>query len=434
MRARGRMTNKPQTLPVRRVFVEKMAAGRVIPELPSLCFCTVSEKCLNINSKSHGHIHCPCEVCLGEVVYPTTAWRHLQRAKKARLSNEQDEEWSSLPNSEPGTSTSATNFSDDVDCERASACGFYSETASSGFCDFAENVSDRDETDSVNSEGSSNSGNMTVDEEEENADPGSEEDFYDSNGPVEDDNDSNGEGEDDVDNFIFDAIIRAIEMKDQMAISIQHFEDLLCWGKDLYLKNNNAAENNVPTLWPSKWDEVCSLLENIGYSTPKLYWVCLDSSHPCLYSLLENKEDCCPHCGKHGSIPYYYLSITNKVKRWCSSSSMCKKMTAHWQQRDHWLPPDRKTGWGYGLKKEFWDGKRFAELAYFWNPDEEWVLPVRCPQVDCKTVISADAILKSSKVAGSVDEHQIECHRCYHTFNYKIQTARGDPRNIAYDG
>ena len=36
--------------------------------------------------------------------------------------------------------------------------------------------------------------------------------------------------------FIFDAIIRAIEMKDQMAISIQHFEDLLCWGKDLYLK------------------------------------------------------------------------------------------------------------------------------------------------------------------------------------------------------
>ena len=46
-----------------------------------------------------------------------------------------------------------------------------------------------------------------MDEEEENADPGSDEDFYDSNGPDEDDNDSNGEGEDDVDNFIFDAII-----------------------------------------------------------------------------------------------------------------------------------------------------------------------------------------------------------------------------------
>ena len=385
----------------------------------SLCFCTVNEKSVDINSKSHGHVHCPCEVCLGEVVYPTTAWRHLQRAKKARLSFEHGD--CSLPNLE--VETHITNFSDAS--ESANAFAVYAEATSSGYCEFAENVSDLDETASINSElscSSNSSENMTVDEEE--TDPGSDEDVY----------DSSGEGEDDVDKFIFDAIIRALEMKDQMAISIQHFEDLLCWGKDLYFKNNNAAKNNVPILWPSKWDEVCSLLENIGYSTPKLYWVCLDSSHPCLYSLLENEEDCCPHCGKHGSIPYYYLSIANKVKRWCSSPSMCKKMTAHWQQRDHWLPPDRKTGWGYGVKKEFWDGKRFAELAYFWNPDEEWVLPVRCPQVDCKTVISADMILKSPKVAGSVDEHEIECHGCYHTFNYKIQTAKGDPRNIAYDG
>ena len=75
-------------------------------------------------------------------------------------------------------------------------------------------------------------------------------------------------------------------------------------------------------MWPSNWDEVCTLLENIGYSNPKLYWVCLDSSHSCLYAILENKEDCCPHCGKHGSITYYYLSVTNKVKRWCSCTSI----------------------------------------------------------------------------------------------------------------
>lgn len=264
---------------------------------------------------------------------------------------------------------------------------------------------------------------MIVDEEE-TADAGSDEDV----------NENNGEGEPDVDEFIFDAVIRAIEMKDQMAISIQHFEELLDWGKKLYFKNNSATDNNAYAMWPSKWDEVCSLLENIAYSTPKLYWVCLDSSHPCHYSLLENKEDHCPHCGKHASIPYYYLSITNKVKRWCSSPSMCKKMTSHWQQRDHWLSPDRKTGWGYGLKKEFWDGKRFSELAYFWNPDEEWVLPVRCPQTDCKTVISPDGILKSPRVAGTVDKHEIECPGCYHTFKHKMQTTRGDPRNIAYDG
>lgn len=109
-------------------------------------------------------------------------------------------------------------------------------------------------------------------------------------------------------------------------------------------------------------------------------------------------------------------------------------MTSRWQQRAHWLPPDKKIGWGQGLKKEFWDGKRFAELSYFWNEDEEWILPVKCPQLDCKTVISAEVITSSPKLAGSVNECEIECHECFHTFIYKIQRTRGDPRNIAYDG
>ena len=100
---------------------------------------------------------------------------------------------------------------------------------------------------------------------------------------------------DDVNKFVCDAILRAVEMKDQMSCSIQNFEDLLQWGKELYLKNNNIADN-ATAKWPSNWEELRSLLENIGYSNPKLYWVCLDSSHPCSYAVLENKEDCCPHC------------------------------------------------------------------------------------------------------------------------------------------
>ena len=27
-------------------------------------------------------------------------------------------------------------------------------------------------------------------------------------------------------------------------------------------------------------------------------------------------------------------------------------MTAHWEQRDHWLPPNKKEGWGFGLKEK----------------------------------------------------------------------------------
>lgn len=230
-----------------------------------------------------------------------------------------------------------------------SAMAFSSEALSSGYFEFSENGSDLDQTDSRSMRISSCEGSLSSSDSSEDMTREMDANGYDGV------YDSSGEIEDDVDKFIFDAIITALAMKDQMAISIHHFEDLLRWGKNLYVTNKTLTENNVPTLWPSKWDEACSLLENIGYNTPKQSWVCLDLSHPCLYGLRENKEDCCPHCGKIGSIPYYYLSLASKVKRWCSSSSMCTKMTSHWQQRDHWLPPERKTGWGFGLKKEFWD-------------------------------------------------------------------------------
>ena len=47
---------------------------------------------------------------------------------------------------------------------------------------------------------------------------------------------------------------------------------------------------------------------------------------------------------------------------------------------------------GWMPRKEIWDGKRFAELLWFWDPDEEWLLPVRCPH--CRSVISVNETSK----------------------------------------
>lgn len=58
-------------------------------------------------------------------------------------------------------------------------------------------------------------------------------------------------GDDGVDKLIFEAVIKALKMKDQMAISIQNIEDLLQQGKNLYFKNNDATENSGKQ--PSKW-------------------------------------------------------------------------------------------------------------------------------------------------------------------------------------
>lgn len=140
--------------------------------------------------------------------------------------------------------------------------------------------------------------------------------------------------------------------------------------------------------------------------------------------------------GKEGTIPYYYLSVQDKVKRWFTSKEMCKKITAHWLEKEHWrLPPERQEDWGWPLKKEFWDGTEFAKLSYFWDPDKEWMLPVRCPAPGCKAVLSPELWNSSPcKGVGYGETREVECPRCYNVFDHIPKKTRGDPQNLAYDG
>ena len=206
-------------------------------------------------------------------MYPTTAWRHIQRSKKAKFANEVQGEIDCCSLAEP-TEESGDNFEENA----VYACGFHLEDASEEFCNFAENERERN---SELSMGDHSDVDSMLNETGSNVD-GDE---------SESEREDEGAHGDDINKFVCDAILHAVEMKDQMSCSIQNFEDLLQWGKELYSKNSNIADN-ATTKWPSNWEEVCSLLENIGYSNPKLYWVCLDSRYPCLYAVLENKEDC----------------------------------------------------------------------------------------------------------------------------------------------
>ena len=37
---------------------------------------------------------------------------------------------------------------------------------------------------------------------------------------------------------------------------------------------------------------------------------------------------------------------------------------AHWKERDHWLSNEV-----HFARNEIWDGERFKELSWFWNPE-----------------------------------------------------------------
>ena len=101
------------------------------------------------------------------------------------------------------------------------------------------------------------------------------------------------------------------------------------------------------------------MLREPGYKDPTTYYICLSESHYCSWDL-KRESNMCKICGSKGTIPYYYLSIKNKVQMFCSDAEFCVKMTAHWEEKDHWL---NRTG-GWMPHKEIWDGYRYTAAAY----------------------------------------------------------------------
>ena len=55
-------------------------------------------------------------------------------------------------------------------------------------------------------------------------------------------------------------------------------------------------------------------------------------------------------------------------------------MTAHWLQKERWLHSTNASPNVHPLS-EIWDGKKFAELSWFWNHEKQWLLPVELKQI-----------------------------------------------------
>ena len=169
-------------------------------------------------------------------------------------------------------------------------------------------------------------------------------------------------------------------------------------------------------------------MHSVGYRDAKKYIICLDESHRCHFGLMSSKDDLCPHCNKKGTIRYYYLGLGPKINLWASDPMFCKKVLSHWFEKDHWLGQENQDGWGFTCKSEIWDGRRFSELQWFWNPEEEWQLPAKCD--NCGGVVSVQDI--NSSPDGNDGQKLVTCLSCAVSFPHVIQKATGDPRNLAY--
>ena len=82
------------------------------------------------------------------------------------------------------------------------------------------------------------------------------------------------------------------------------------------------------------------------------------------------------------------------------------------------------------MHNSVWICIRFAELSWFWDSQQKWLLPFRCNF--CKLVIGTEVISQNSDLP--VEATIIECPHCFTNNIHTPQYTFGDPRNIALIG
>ena len=224
------------------------------------------------------------------------------------------------------------------------------------------------------------------------------------------------------------AIFEAIELSIKTGASLTTIEDLLCYARRMYCRGKEIDEEDHPMKfhWPKDWEQAKIFLSDSGYEDATEYFICLNATHKRPWNIMESAFEKCRYCGEAGAIKYYYLGLYGKVKLWTSDKDMCAKMTAHWSGKEHWL---NGSVHGWEIKKEVWDGARFSEFSWFWNPDESWCLPARCIKQGSKK--SSEEVLQAPAQRDGRRE-LLYCGGCCTRFLYQPVYVTGDPRNIAY--
>jgi len=131
---------------------------------------------------------------------------------------------------------------------------------------------------------------------------------------------------------IVQAVLKAFGLAEEMSASQKNLMDIIQYERDLYCQGNSEKLNR----WPSNYAACLQVLRNAGYKDPIIYRICLNEAHHNLWSINHPLANC-QYCGQQGSIMHYYLSLADKVKRWCFSEEFCYKMTAHWRERVTWM-------------------------------------------------------------------------------------------------
>ena len=126
-------------------------------------------------------------------------------------------------------------------------------------------------------------------------------------------------GEDKLENLgRYETLLELLSLKDKHKMSYKCLEDILKWFNRQILDERSQL--------PESWSAVQKVLGDAGCIPPRVYNICLHEDHPCHYDNSDSDIASCRHCGRPGSVKYYYLSLISKVKAWTQQKAMCEKI------------------------------------------------------------------------------------------------------------
>ena len=149
------------------------------------------------------------------------------------------------------------------------------------------------------------------------------------------------------------------------------------------------------------------------------------------WTLARDCDDCserCPHVecckARKDMIRFEYFPIGPMLAKLCSCRSICHELLAMWRERETWLHSHVNSRKVY---KEWWHGSRAAELAYFWDPEREYELPVLCR--NCyKCYATLPTKCEELRNRGNWDEsskqYDMQCSDCGKRLTECIKTTR----------
>ena len=116
------------------------------------------------------------------------------------------------------------------------------------------------------------------------------------------------------------SVMEVMKLVDDTNVSEQRFVDILHFSKESYSRglesqggSINVSEHIDAMQWPETYRDSMKLIQEFGYQSPQKMHVCLSSSHPWLWDVTSGEKEVCRYCHERGDIPYYYLSLSDKV-------------------------------------------------------------------------------------------------------------------------